>query len=47
MRFLGTVISGDADFVCISSGGASCQIHVKDIDGLTRGDVSAGFYFAF
>jgi len=47
VRLLGTVISGDTRFLCISNGGARCAISVRDVEGFVQGDLMAGFYLAF
>lgn len=47
MRFLGTVISSDTDFYCVSSGGAACAISVDDTTGFIQGDITGGLYVSF
>jgi len=47
MRFLGTVISSDTDFYCVSSGGATCAINVDDTTGFIQGDITGGLYISF
>lgn len=47
VRFLGTVINGDASWFCGVNGGATCAISLGDSSGIIQGDVTGGVYVAF
>lgn len=46
-RFIGTLVSSDTSFVCVSNGGATCVISVSDTKGILQGDIVAGLYISF
>lgn len=47
VRFLGTVINGDASWFCGVNGGATCAVSLGDSSGIIQGDVTGGLYVAF